>query len=306
MNVFKSFFSIIFFAIIGIGLYVAVSDFTGNDYLRLDPTGLVAQGQKVFGDKISLFKKPAKFKIAVLSDTHSDSEETAKAIVKAKELGAQQIIVTGDLTQVGSIDELMAQKRLFDEANVPYKVIPGDHDLYNSAGTDNFKQVFGSTYQSYISNGVKFLLLDGSDANQGLGDEQIKWIRNELSKRNSKITFVFMHLPPYHNSSTRTIYQKATTDGEVNQKAKEETKALFKAMKDYGAKDVFSGDHHLSNRYQEPDYSINVNVVGAVTRERNLQTPRFNMIEIYEDDSYGIYDIEIDKWMKLVYNFIHF
>lgn len=297
MGLFKGIFALIFFAIIAVGLYAAVSDFTGNDYFNLDPNSLIAQGRDALTKQtgFNLFKKPVKYKFAVMSDTHSDTEETAKAIVKAKSLGVQMVVVIGDLTQVGSIDELAVQKKLFDDSGVDYHVIPGDHDLYNSAGPGNFKQMFGYTNESFVKDGIHFLTLDASDSSRGLGEAQTKWAMDELKNKTAPVSFVFMHLPPYHASSPRTLYQKGLKGDEINQTAKEEVNNLLMAMAQDNAFQVFSGDHHLSNRYQEPNSKVYINIIGATTRDRNLQTPRFSLVEVFDDNTFAITDIEIDK-----------
>lgn len=295
MSLIRSFLAIIFFGLLGIGLYAAVADFTGNDYLKLDPTGLLEKGRDTLFKQTDMFKKPVVFKFAVLSDTHSDSESTAAALVKAKSLGAELVVVSGDLTQVGSIDELSAQKRLFDESGLEYHVTPGDHDLYNSAGNGNFKQMFGYTNQSFIKNNIHFVLLDAADSKKGIGDAQLKWATNEIKTKGSPLGFVFMHLPPYHASSTRTIYQKHQVEGEINEKAKSEAQSLLKSLAEAKNYEVFSGDHHISNRYQEPESKVVINIVGAVTKERNLQTSRFDMVNVYEDNTFSIEEVEINK-----------
>lgn len=305
MSLIRSFFVIVFFFLLAVGLYAAVADFTGNDYLKLDPTGWLEKGRESLFKQVPSLRKPARYKFAVFADTHSDNETTAAAIRKAKSLGAQMIVVVGDLTQVGSIDELATQKRLFDESGLEYFVIPGDHDLYNSAGPGNFKQMFGYTNQSFVKNNIHFLLLEAADSLKGIGDAQLKWAQTEIKSKHAPVGFVFMHLPPYHPSSTRTIYQKHQREGEINEKAKQESQTLLKAVAEVkqslpplsGVKSyqVFSGDHHLSNRYQEPETKVFINIVGAVARERNLQTSRFDIVSVYDDNTSSIEEIEINK-----------
>src|SRR3989344_2345709 len=104
-------------------------------------------------------QREVKTKFAILSDTHSDSSNTRKALSQAKSLGARYIMNTGDLTTVGSIQELTEAKADFDSVGLDYFVIPGDHDLYDSAGPANFQEIFGKTYFVTSKDGLRFLSL---------------------------------------------------------------------------------------------------------------------------------------------------
>jgi hypothetical protein len=129
-------------------------------------------------------------------------------------------------------------------------------------------------------------LLDATDLTNGLGDEQLNWLQSDLEKNKSKEIIIFMHLPIYHPTSDRTIGDKGGSDP-VRQQQTERFLSLIKGKKIIA---MFSGDHHLSASYTEPKTSVKIFISGAVTRERNLQTPRFSLVEIYDDYSISVTD----------------
>lgn len=226
---------------------------------------------------------------AVLSDTHSDTANTKKAVQKAKDLGADYMILLGDLTTVGTIKELTEQKKILDSSGLFYKTAIGDHDLWQS-GKENFIKVFGPTYESFDRNGIHHVLLDTSDTNIGVGKEQLNWLKNDLIKNKDKPILVFMQLSLYHPTNPRTIWEK----NGVNPPIKKEAEEVIKMIGEAAVKGVFAGDHHFSSSYSEPTTGIRMRVVGAVTGDRNLQTPRFDLVSVFEDGNFEIKEIELE------------
>lgn len=221
-------------------------------------------------------------KFAVLADTHSDGTNTKKALESAKALGVDQVLVGGDLTTVGTVAELNEQKEIFDQAQIPYSATLGDHDLWQS-GTRNFQQVFGPRYKSFDKKGIHYILIDSSDTDIGFGKEQLNWLKIDLEKNKGKITFILMHLPVYHPYNSRTISEKGGTNSAVASQVKD-----FLSLIKGKVNGIFAGDHHFSSSYTEPASGVRINVVGAVTSSRNLQEPRFDLVEVYDSGDFVV------------------
>jgi hypothetical protein len=64
-------------------------------------------------------------------------------------------------------------------------------------------------------------------------------------------------------------------------------------LKKYHVVATFAGDHHLSSDYTEPVSGVKMYIVGAVTRERNLQKPRFDMVTVYTDGTVEVSEVVI-------------
>jgi len=121
------------------------------------------------------------------------------------------VIVNGDLTDTAKPGELAEVKRILSNLTMPWYVTRGNHDRPGQAGSeacgadrDCFRQVFypdmppGRVYRSVAVKGVRFLLLDSSDAS-GIGDltdaRQNLWLRGELAAHPTERTFVVFHHP---------------------------------------------------------------------------------------------------------------
>ena len=234
------------------------------------------------------------YKFAVISDSHNDTLNLKKALTQAKDSGAKFVIGMGDFSDVGTIDELSSTKEQFDAINLPYYVIPGDHDLWDSrdkgnAPEKNFTEIFGKPYQSFTYENSRFILVYDSDNYLGLGDFQLKWLEDELDRvasEGDKTIFVFASTPFYHPSSDHFM-------GKVTPKLKDQATHIMSKLQRAGTAQVFSADTHMYSSYKEPTTSLNMVTTGAITSDRNPQTPRFLMVEVYEEGSYNISSEEV-------------
>lgn len=276
----KNFFTITILVFLLISFLFSISAFLSRDlFLTL---------QKEFDKRIVNTGQGSKATLvvfAVLSDTHSDSDNTKKAISQAKDLGAEYIVHTGDWSTVGTIVELNEQKRILDQGKIAYYGVMGDHDRWQS-GTKNFELVLGKTYESFERSGIHHILLDSSDIENGLYKEELNWLEKDLQTAGNKPILIFMHLPIYHPTSDRTISNKAGSSEDRNSGSER----FLNLISGKNIIAIFSGDHHLSSSYSEPTTSIKIFVSGAVTRERNLQKPRFSLVEIYKDYTISVTD----------------
>lgn len=210
--------------------------------------------------------------IAVFSDIHSDLKNLNKALEIAKRENMDFLIVTGDLTTLGKNSELNEIKKTLDESGFEYFVLPGNHDLWwdKKYKEDNFKEVFGKDYQSFIKNNVKFILINNADVDLGLGEAQERWLKEEIKKCLKVYCLVFAHIPLNHPKSLYVM-------GADNQLVASQTGELIKLVADNKVKEFFAGHLHLSSAYEKQ--GLKTTIVGAVAAERNFQSPKFLEIE---------------------------
>lgn len=242
------------------------------------------------------------FRFLMVADSHNDNEDLSKAISQAKASNPDLkfIIGLGDYTEVGTAAEFKSAKKEFDNSGLRYFLIPGDHDLWDCRNrslppASCFKSVFGPNYQSFTFENFKFLLLDNSDNYIGFDTEQLKWISDQLVNPNEaspastekiKGFFVFLHEPLYHPSSDHYM-------GWVEKGLKSQAEQILFKLKEVGVKKVFAGDIHFFSEYTEPKTGIDMNTIGAVTIERNPQTPRYTVVSVFDDGSTKVEDKEI-------------
>lgn len=317
----------IFLVLIG-GVYYAYKQFSGLDPLKINPqqisenfvskeklmdfvVGLLSfdfkksnstdsksvtipKDEKA-GSKEQTSQKPAKkapvlFKFMIVSDSHNENNLLVKALNQET---PELIVGLGDYTEVGTLKELTDAKSSFDSRGIRYFVTAGDHDLWDSrdklhSPRVNFNKVFGNSYQAFEYKGAKFLLIDNSDNYDGIDKVQQDFIDKELGDVNpdNKLLFALMQEPLYHPSSDRIM-------GKVTPVLKGQAKSLLKKFKDAKVSEVFAGDIHYYTHYQEPETGLSMTTAGAVTSQRNAESPRYLSVTVYEDYSYEIVDTEI-------------
>lgn len=314
---FRLMLSLVMFAVLLGGVYSAYKHFSGLDPLKLDPQSVAKEligsrtpqqflgvlssiklGPKILGEtsqkiaQIPVSTSQVAFKFLLVSDSHNDNANLAKAFLQSKDSNIAFVIGLGDYTNVGTIDELRMVKREFDIAGLRYFLIAGDHDLWDSRDKVedpgvNFTSVFGLLYQSFTYQGFKFLLLDNSDNYKGISKEQENWITLELEKASdSKGIFVFISEPLFHPSSDHYM-------GKVDKTLKEQAQSLIYQLKNAGVKKVFAGDIHYFSQFEEPITKLPMVTVGALSSDRNPQAPRYAVVSVFEDGSTRVDDIEI-------------
>lgn len=325
LGIFRVFVSLFMICLLFIGGYLAFKQFSGVDVLKLDPKGVLKQlitSEKavnlitgllsanpptsldevkgLIGDKQEAREAkptsnaPIIFKYAIISDSHKDTENLKKAVAQARAEGAEFIVGMGDFSDVGTIEELQSTKAVFDGAGIPFYLTPGDHDLWDSRdkknpAEQNFSSIFGTPYQSFSFKGARFIIIFDSDNYVGLDTVQLKWVEDEV-KRNQdespKVTFGFASTPFYHPSSDHVM-------GKETPKLKNQAEHLTSIMQKGGVDEVFFADTHFATQYTEPKTNLKMMTVGAVTSAKNPQAPRFVMVDVRDDGSYNIREVEI-------------
>lgn len=324
LTIFRLIMSVIIIGVLGIGLLQAYKAFSGYDPMKLDSNSLQgiltsdsayqtlinlltfdpkesitgigqsSKGQEV-GEEVSKSDAPVKFKFAVMADSHKDTLSLERALNMARDQGAQFVIMMGDLSDVGTLDELESTKRVLDASGMTYYAAAGDHDLWDSRDKEsnapkNFMTVFGTTYQSFSYDTVRFILIYNSDNYSGLDGVQLKWVEDELAMtqevNSPPVTFVFAPTPLYHPSSDHVM-------GKVTPKLTSQAEHLMTSFKRAGVDLVFSADTHFYSKFKEPKNELNMMTVGALTSDRNPQAPRFAMVEVLEDGNFNVLETEI-------------
>ena len=158
--------------------------------------------------------------IAQISDTHVASwgenaygiAPTAKILAHCVENINQLdpipdlVLVTGDITNASLKEEFEQSATLLDELNMPYFVIPGNHD-----DRALLKTIFGEKscpskdsspdFINYVLDDyeIRLIAMDsvilGEDGGELCGT-RLAWLDQQLSKETEKPTIIFMHHPP--------------------------------------------------------------------------------------------------------------
>jgi hypothetical protein len=135
----------------------------------------------------------------------------SRAVGKVNEMQPEFVITVGDLIPGGGWqkDETKIRSQ-WDEFNgfvegfeMPFFYLPGNHDVSNDLMDRIWDEMFGVRYYSFVYKNVLFLCLntqDGEGSSPFLGEEQIAWAADELTKHtDARWTMVFIHQPLWVN-----------------------------------------------------------------------------------------------------------
>jgi hypothetical protein len=128
----------------------------------------------------------------------------AIAAVNALPMDPDFIVFTGDLTQL-TLDGKVRRQRMAEFRDKigalrvrNIRFLPGEHDASVDHG-EAFIEYFGQTHYSFDHKGIHFVVLDNvSDPTGSLGDEQIAWLKKDLSSQAKDAPIVVLtHRPLY-------------------------------------------------------------------------------------------------------------
>lgn len=233
----------------------------------------------------NLKDNPLKF--AVISDIHDNLPQLQKALEKSKADGMQFAIITGDLTNEGTKEELNTVKNVLDESKLPYFAVPGNHDTWASHKTKGnyFQDIFGSEFTSFEKCGsrinpcpsgqiTKFILLSNADYLKGYAKvqnptygSQKNWLINEIKNCPQISCLVFMHMPLSHPTSGHLM-------GENDKIMTLEAKELEQLLAENQVREVFAGHIHLPAEYDSS--GLHTTIIGAL----GLYSHKFHFLEL--------------------------
>jgi len=216
----------------------------------------------------------------------------------AKKLGSEFVVLVGDLTKTGEEKQFKELKDVLDKSGLKYYVVPGNHDIYAAKKkTGNpliyFQNYFGKPYQQLlIERGnlkFSFLFIDNSNEDQGIGETQMSFIKqnlvsNSIQSDTTAATLVFLHIPVWHPTSEYIM-------GYRNKEVSKQKEKLLNIFKEASVSAAFFGHLHKTSFYEWD--GIKMYVAGSVNSFRNWQTPRFLKVEIFGKGEYKTQEIEL-------------
>lgn len=113
-------------------------------------------------------KSVTPFRFAIIADPHLYSQadhvfdkqlEDAVAQVNAQANAPDFVMIMGDVSHHGELDQLEKGKRILSKLKAPIRSIPGEHDWYLDMGA-GWKANFGDEFWSFDHKGVHFIGLN--------------------------------------------------------------------------------------------------------------------------------------------------
>ncbi len=151
------------------------------------------------------------FRFAFISDTHIGSpngsaEEDLRRTVR--DINAMDdiafVVLTGDITELGTNEELKLAKQILDSLDVSWYIIPGNHDSgWSESGGVMFTTIFGYDKFSFEYAGIRFLgCASGPYVRMSDGHvprDAVNWLDRELKKVKKDQPVIFLNHYPIDN-----------------------------------------------------------------------------------------------------------
>lgn len=137
------------------------------------------------------------YKIVVLSDTHNYYSQLDKSIKKINSNKKETafVIITGDITNLGILQEYEMALKFFRKLEVPFLVLIGNHD-YLTNGDKIFTKLFGARNISFQFKDLKLMLLDNNNWEAEERLPSFSWMSEEFAFPRGTINLVFSHVAP--------------------------------------------------------------------------------------------------------------
>jgi outer membrane protein assembly factor BamB/predicted MPP superfamily phosphohydrolase len=145
-----------------------------------------------------------------LSDTHigsgSGADDLRRTVKDINENAAIQfVVISGDITEFGSDEEIKLAKQILDSLNKPWHIVPGNHDSnWSENGSNTFKKIFGNETFSFKAGNYLFLgTHSGPNMRMSPGQiprENIVWLDSVLKATDDKTPIVFVNHYPQDSS----------------------------------------------------------------------------------------------------------
>lgn len=244
------------------------------------------------GDEGASTSRNIVFRTAFLADSHNNYENLKKALDKASDIGVHTAFFLGDYTDFGVEDNLRKSKIFMDESELLYYSLPGDRDLYESVGPQNYYNVFGEPRVSVTIGDIKFVLLDNSANYTVIDSVKIGQFVEEIKEAD----FVVMSQPLYHPLASYGKPVMGLVKGEVVGDVKEQAEILLDEIRDSDVKAVLAADHHSFSSYRDAvKDDLEHVVVGPVTDVRAEQKKAsITLLSVFDDGSYNLEEVYLD------------
>ncbi|GDX41875.1 serine/threonine protein kinase [Bacteroidota bacterium] len=159
-----------------------------------------------------LFAQQSSFRFAFVTDTHigspngaaeEDLRRTVQDINEQKDLAF--VLLTGDITELGTQEELLLAKKILDSLKIPWYIIPGNHDTgWSESGGLGFTQIFGMDRFSFSHGGIQFIgCASGPYVRMSDGHvprDAVNWLDSTLAALPDNSPLVMVNHYPLDNS----------------------------------------------------------------------------------------------------------
>ncbi|MCW8824141.1 MAG: PQQ-binding-like beta-propeller repeat protein, partial [Ignavibacteriaceae bacterium] len=151
---------------------------------------------------------------ALITEPQIGSQENANNLIQAvddinKRENVSYVIVLGNITADGKLDDFIWAQEILDGLNVPYSIVGGEKDYYLSEGKGSeISLLWGEDKNIFYDKNFNLIcfntIIPEYSKENHIGAETLEWLKDALTKLNSKkiITFSYHPIKKADNSST--------------------------------------------------------------------------------------------------------
>lgn len=241
--------------------------------------------------------KKISYSFALISDVHNNTDGLRETVRGINNTNVDFVIGVGDYSNIGTEGELKKIKVELDKLEKPFYVLPGDHDLWNGRDKKNepkyyFNKIFGDQKKSLSHKGSLIVLLDNADLYYGVEQKELEGALEEINKTKESTVIIISHKAIYHPLTIHRMGyiqedKVATPYNQALMITDKLTKLIDKKIH------LVHGDLHSSSSFKGPSDNILNHTIGALSKEKNFQGPRYAIGDIFEDGSLKIKDITV-------------
>jgi 3',5'-cyclic AMP phosphodiesterase CpdA len=154
-------------------------------------------------------------RIAQISDLHIRRETDKKAlhfdrwltgcIERVNAAAPDIVLVTGDLTDTGDEEEYVRVRRLLNHLQMPYYVMPGNHDDARTLARVFTQEPYRGATDGHFSYAVdagpvRIVALDSTKYRRPggyLDEARLSWLRSQLRNARERPVLLALHHPPF-------------------------------------------------------------------------------------------------------------
>lgn len=214
------------------------------------------------------------FKFAHVTDTHVGSKTGAADLERTvtdinNQYNLDFVILSGDITEMGTNQEIKAAENIINKLDIPYYIIPGNHDTgWSESGGVSFLKAFGNDKFVFDHKGYRFIgCASGPYVRMSDGHiprDAVIWLNKVLDTTSKQKPIVFVNHYPL-DSSLDNWYE-----------------AVDK-LKEYNTQLAICGHGHQNKIF---DFEGIPGIMGRSNLRAGEPSGGYNIVEIDQDTAY--------------------
>ncbi len=136
------------------------------------------------------------YKVAFVADTHNYYDDLRDLVKAVNGRGPYAfVVVAGDVTNLGLLDEFRATHRLLAKLKFPHLVVVGNHDLLSN-GARVYRRFYGPSRMDFTYGDTQFVLFDNNNWESGGNVPDFDWVSDRLRAGNASRKVLVAHVSP--------------------------------------------------------------------------------------------------------------